>query len=185
MSGSQAGGDEPGWVASTHQALLDAGITVVGHVPDGGLSHLIVRLEADDRLRVVRLTTEEEGVAMMAGVHMGGGRGALLMQSSGVGNCTNMLGLLHTCHVSGFILVTMRGQEDEANPWQKPMGEAAGETMTLMGVDVRRADSSDGVAANVTRACADTFTGTEHTGATAVLIEQSVIGAKQFSGDDK
>lgn len=172
----------PSWVAPTHRALLDAGITIVGHVPDGGLSHLIVALEADDRLKVVRLTTEEEGVALMVGAHLGGGRGALLMQSSGVGNCTNMLGILKTCAIPGFVLVTMRGQEDEANPWQKPMGEAAGETMALMGVDVRRADTSDGVAAEVTRACTDSFV--ERSGATAVMVEQKVIGAKKFSGDE-
>jgi len=80
---------EPSWVAPTHQALLDAGVNVVGHVPDGGLSHLIVRLEADARIQTVRLTTEEEGVALMAGAHLGGARGGLLMQSSGVGNQTS------------------------------------------------------------------------------------------------
>jgi sulfopyruvate decarboxylase TPP-binding subunit len=174
---------EPSWVAPTHQALLDAGVNVVGHVPDGGLSHLIVRLEADARIQTVRLTTEEEGVALMAGAHLGGARGGLLMQSSGVGNCTNMLSLLETCKVPAFILVTMRGQAGESNPWQKPMGQAAGESMALMGVDVRPVDSSDGVAAAVTRACTDSF---EHRGgATAVLVSQSVIGVKAFEGDEK
>ena len=173
---------EPGWVAPTHRALIEAGVTVIGYVPDGGLSHLIVRLDADDRIRTVRLTTEEEGVALMAGVWLGGGRGALLMQSSGVGNCTNMLSLLETCSVPGFMLVTMRGQAGEANPWQWPMGQAAGESMSLMGVDVRAVDSSDAVAASVTRACADSFDGSG--GATAVLIDQQVIGAKVFSGDE-
>jgi sulfopyruvate decarboxylase TPP-binding subunit len=40
-------------------------------------------------MRAVPLTTEEEGVALSAG----GQRGVLLMQSSGVGNCVNMLSL--------------------------------------------------------------------------------------------
>ena len=161
--------------------MIDAGITVVGHVPDGGLSRLIARLEADDRLTVVRLTSEEEGVALLAGVWLGGGRAALLMQSSGVGNCTNMLSLLATCRVPGFLLVTMRGQHGESNPWQLPMGRAAGDSMALMGVDVRRASSSDAVAAAVTRACADGF-GARRT--TAVLIDQQVIGIKRFRGDE-
>ena len=172
---------ESGWVGPTHRALVDAGITVVGHVPDGGLSLLIARLEADDRLTVVHLTSEEEGVALLAGVWLGGGRAALLMQSSGVGNCTNMLSLLATCRVPGFLLVTMRGQQGESNPWQLPMGRAAGDSMALMGVDVRRASSSDAVAAAVTRACADGF-GARRT--TAVLIDQQVIGIKRFRGDE-
>lgn len=173
---------EPPWVNPTHQALIDAGVSVVGHVPDGGLSHLIARLESDERLKTIRLNTEEEGVALMTGVWLGGGRGALLMQSSGVGNCTNMLGLLATCEVPGFMLVTMRGQDGESNPWQVPMGRAAGDSMALMGVDVTTVDTSDAVAGAVSRACTDSF---EHrTGATAVLIDQQVIGVKAFTGDD-
>ncbi len=172
---------DPGWVRPTHRALVDAGITVIGHVPDGGLSRLIAGLEADDRFAVVRLTSEQEGVALVAGAWLGGGRAALLMQSSGVGNCINMLSLLATCRVPGLLLVTMRGQEGEANPWQLPMGRAAGDSMALMGVDVRRATSSDEVAAAVTRACADGFAARR---ATAVLIDQQVIGIKKFRGDD-
>ncbi|MGI9598840.1 MAG: phosphonopyruvate decarboxylase [Acidimicrobiales bacterium] len=175
-------GPEPGWVGPTHRALIEAGVTVIGHVPDGGLSHLIIRLEADERVEVVRLTTEEEGVALLTGVWLGGGRGALLMQSSGVGNCTNMLGLLETCRVPGFLLVTMRGQDGESNPWQVPMGRAAGRSLSLMGIDVRSAASSDAVAGTVTRALTDSFDGSG--GATAVLIDQQVIGVKTFTGDD-
>jgi sulfopyruvate decarboxylase alpha subunit len=174
---------ETAWAAPAHQALVDAGITMVGYVPDGGLRDLIVRLDADPRVKTVRLTTEEEGVALCAGAWLGGSRAALLMQSSGVGNCINMLSLLASCRLPAFHLVTMRGQDGESNPWQVPMGSAAGEAMALMGVDVRRADSSDGVAPAITRACIDTF---DHGGPpTAVLIDQSVIGVKRLSGDDE
>lgn len=174
---------ETSWAAPAHQALLDAGVSIVGFVPDGGLRDLISRLEADPRVQTVRLTTEEEGIALATGAWLGGARAALLMQSSGVGNCINMLSLLASCHVPAFHLVTMRGQEGEANPWQVPMGSAAGEAMSLMGVDVRSVRSADAVAPAITRACIDTF---ERRGpATAVLIDQSVIGVKKFSGDDE
>ncbi len=172
----------PGWVEPTHRALVEAGVTVIGYVPDGGVSHLIVRLDADDRITTVRLTTEEEGVALATGAYLGGRRAALLMQSSGVGNCTNMFSLLKTCEVPALMLVTMRGQDGESNPWQRPMGQAAGATMALMGVDVRSVGASDGVAPAVTRACHDTF---DVGGSScAVLVEQKVIGVKRFSGDD-
>jgi len=173
--------DEPTWVAPTHRAFLDAGITVIGHVPDGGLSCLIERLETDERLTTVRLTTEEEGIAMCAGVWLGGGRTALLMQSSGVGNCTNMLGLLKTCEVPAVFLVTMRGQVGESNPWQVPMGEATAPTFELMGVDVISIGSAAEVAPAVAAACEATFE--QGRAAHAVLIEQSVIGIKVFPGD--
>ena len=158
-------------------------IALVSLVPDAGHQRLIELCQADPAIRTVTLTTEEEGVALAAGAYLGGIRSALLIQSSGVGNCINMLSLLASCHVPAFHLVTMRGQEGEANPWQVPMGSAAGEAMSLMGVDVRSVRSADAVAPAITRACIDTF---ERRGpATAVLIDQSVIGVKKFSGDDE
>lgn len=172
---------EPSWVGPTHRALRDAEVSIVGYVPDAGLTHLITRLDDDLSVRTVRLTTEQEGVALATGAWLGGQRAALLMQSSGVGNCTNMLSLLNTCEIPAVLLVTMRGQSGESNPWQRPMGQAAGRSLELMGVDVRSATSTDEVAALVTRACVDTFDG--HGAASAVLISQSVIGTKLFTGD--
>jgi len=50
-------------------------------------------------MKVVTLTTEEEGIALLQGAWLGGAKGVLLMQSSGVGNCINMLSLsiMHRC----------------------------------------------------------------------------------------
>jgi len=172
---------EPDWVGPTHQSLLDAGVGIVGHVPDGGLRHLITRVEHDHRITTVRLSTEEEGVALAAGAWLGGVRTAVLMQSSGVGNCINMLSLLRTCAVPTVFLVTMRGQGGESNPWQVPMGSVADQALELMGVEVRSVSSVDAVAAAVARSAAEAFGPTPR--ATAVLIEQQVIGAKQFAGD--
>ena len=171
------------WAEPAHQALVRGGVTVVGYVPDGGLKDLIVLLDDDPTVTTVQLTTEEEGVALAAGAWLGGARAALLMQSSGVGNCINMLSLLASCEVPAFHLVTMRGEPGEANPWQVPMGSVAGETMTLMGIDVRRVTSADAVAPAITRACLDTFD--QQGPATAVLIDQTVIGHKRFSGDTR
>ncbi len=169
------------WAEPAYQALVRSGVTIVGYVPDGGLKDLIVLLDDDPTVKTVRLTTEEEGVALATGAWLGGARAAVLMQSSGVGNCINMLSLLASCEVPAFHLVTMRGEPGEANPWQVPMGSVAGETMALMGVDVRRVTSADAVAAAITRACLDTFD--QRGPATAVLIDQTVIGHKQFTGD--
>jgi hypothetical protein len=70
------------------------------------------------------LTTEEEGIALAAGAWLGGQRAVLLMQSSGVGNCINMLSLPVNCRMPFLTLVTMRGEWGEFNPWQVPMGTA-------------------------------------------------------------
>ena len=114
------------WAEPAYQALIRSGVTVVGYVPDGGLKDLILLLDANPTVRSVRLTTEEEGVALATGAWLGGARAAVLMQSSGVGNCINMLSLLASCDVPAFHLVTMRGEPGEANPWQVPMGSGRG-----------------------------------------------------------
>ncbi|MCP5024746.1 MAG: phosphonopyruvate decarboxylase [Actinomycetia bacterium] len=171
----------PAWVDPTHAVLRDAGVTLVGHVPDGGLKHLISRCDSDPDIECVSLTTEEEGIALVTGGWLGGARGVVLMQSSGVGNCINMLSLLASCGVPALFIVTMRGMAGEANPWQVPMGSIAGETLALQRVEVRRVDSAAGVAPTVAALAATIY----HEGqAAAVLIDQAVVGVKRFAGDD-
>ena len=92
-SRSEAQAPLPTWPDEIYRVLKDAGIRQVAMVPDAGHSRLIRAFEADPETRVVTLTTEEEGVAMLAGAWLGGERGVLLLQSSGVGNCINMLSL--------------------------------------------------------------------------------------------
>ena len=117
----------------------------VGYVPDAGHARLIERCRADPEIRDVVLTTEEEGVALAAGAWLGGERAALLMQSSGVGNCINMLSLARTCRFPLLMLITMRGEWDEFNPWQVPMGAIVEPVLKLCDAEVYRARKPDEV----------------------------------------
>jgi sulfopyruvate decarboxylase TPP-binding subunit len=91
----------------------------------------------------VPLTTEEEGVALLAGAWLGGERGVLLMQSSGVGNCINMLSLTQACRFPLTMLVAMRGEWGEFNPWQVPMGTHTQAALELCNVVVYRVDRAE------------------------------------------
>src|ERR1700753_1774080 len=113
----------PTWPDEVYQVLKEAGIRQVAMVPDAGHSRLIRAFDADPETRLVTLTTGEGGVAMLAGAWLGGQRGVLLLQSSGVGNCINMLSLPNICRMPLLMLVTMRGEFGEFNPWQIPMGQ--------------------------------------------------------------
>src|SRR3984957_5044624 len=139
----------PSWPDEVYRVLKEAGVRQVGMVPDAGHSRLIRAFEADPETRVVTLTTEEEGVAMLAGAWLGGERGVLLLQASGVGNCINMLSLPATCRMPLLMLVTMRGDWGEFNPWQIPMGQGTPAALEAMGVIVTRADEPDLVAPSV------------------------------------
>src|ERR1019366_6762443 len=101
------------WADEVHAMFKAANIRQIAIVPDAGHSRLIRLCEQDKAMRVVRLTSEEEGGALL-----GGEKGVLLMQSSGVGNCVNMLGLSLSCQFPLLMLVTMRGDHGEFNPAQ-------------------------------------------------------------------
>src|SRR3954464_7902193 len=130
--------NQTGWPDQLFEVLKGAEIKQVGYVPDAGHARLIARCKADNDIRDVVLTTEEEGVALSAGAWLGGQRAVLLMQSSGVGNCVNMFSLLASCRFPFLTFVTMRGEWAEFNPWQVPMGKATKAAFEIMGVTVFR-----------------------------------------------
>jgi sulfopyruvate decarboxylase TPP-binding subunit len=125
----------------------------------------------------VLLTSEQEGVGVLTGAWLGGQRGVLVMQSSGVGNCVNLLSLVRLCQLPFLALVTMRGEWGEFNPWQVPMGSSTVQAFQLMGIQVQRAETPEEVPAVMQAACSMAFEG----GAPmAVLLAQRLIGAKEF-----
>ena len=143
----------PSWPDQIYTTLKHAGIRQVGYVPDAGHKRLIELCLADRELRSVVLSTEEEGIGLLAGAWLGGARGALLM------------------------LVTMRGQVGEFNPWQVAMGQATPTVLEAMGVVVHEANSAEAIAPTVDAAARLAFGSYQ---AVAVLISQAVIGIKSF-----
>ena len=165
------------WPEHLHAVLRESGVRQVAYVPDSGHARLIELAHADPQLRAVPLTTEEEGVALAVGAWLGGDRSVLLTQSSGVGNCINMLGMVQECRVPLLMLVTMRGEWGEFNPWQLPMAQATETVLVAMGAIVHRANAVDDIVQTVSAAARLAFN-TSRT--VAVLISQRVIGAKAF-----
>ena len=150
----------------------------VPYVPDAGHSQLIERVLASPGMRGIPLTTEEEGVALLVGAWAGGQRGVLLMQSSGVGNCINMLSLAQIFRFPFLTLVTMRGEWGEFNPWQVPMGSSVQQVLEVMGLLVLRARTPEEVRSTVSAGAQMAYAGGT---ATAVLLSQQLVGAKVFT----
>src|SRR6185503_8157327 len=130
------------WPDDIFTELQAARIRQVAYVPDAGHSQLLRRCHANPGMHVVSLTTEEEGIAMLAGAWLGGDRGVLLLQSSGVGNCINMLGMSAECRFPLLMLVTMRGHWGEFNPWQVPMSQATAPALAAIGAIVHPVDDA-------------------------------------------
>lgn len=166
------------WPRDIFAALTAQRVRQVAYVPDAGHAALIDLCADDDGMEMVPLTTEEEGVALLAGAWLGGQRGVLLMQSSGLGNCVNMLSLTQTCRFPLLMLVTMRGQWGEFNPWQVPMGRIGAEVLRLTGNLVFPLEAAAEAGETVAAAARMAFEGPA---GAAVLIGQRVVGIKSFA----
>ena len=167
----------PAWQQDIFKVLKAGGVRQIAYVPDAGHSHVIRAAIADPDIHDVVLTTEEEGVAVVSGAWLGGQRAALLMQSSGVGNCVNMFSLLKSGGYPFLTLVTMRGEYAEFNPWQGPMGRATQGALELMGITVLRASDPDDVEELVSAGLDAAFEAGEQV---AVLLGQNLIGRKKW-----
>ncbi len=165
------------WPEDIFAILQRYDVRQVPYVPDAGHSQLIQRVLGSSTMRGIPLTTEEEGVALLAGAWAGGERGVLLMQSSGVGNCINMLSLTQIFRFPFLTLVTMRGEWGEFNPWQVPMGSTTQGVFELSGIRVLRATEPSEVKDVVEAAASQAYNACTPS---AVLLSQRLIGTKVF-----
>jgi sulfopyruvate decarboxylase alpha subunit len=165
------------WPAAMHAALAARGVRLLAHVPDGGNAPLIALCETDPAIAVVPLTTEEEGVGVIAGAWLGGMRSVLAIQSSGVGNCGNLFAMLRSYTLPALLVVSMRGEWGEFVPWQIPMGQAAPDMLRLFGFDLFRIDRAEEAQEVTDHALRQAFLGGRMT---ALLVSQRLIGSKSF-----
>ena len=172
-----AGAKGAKWASDLYRILKAADVRQMAYVPDAGHTTLINLFSADPDVISNVLTTEEEGIAVAAGAWLGGQRSVLLMQSSGVGNCINMLSLPVIGRFPLLMLVTMRGEWAEFNPWQVPMGRATQGALEAVGVRVMRADTAADLVETVEAAAALAYEADQQV---AVLIGQRLIGKKKW-----
>ncbi len=134
--GAQPADAIPRWATGVSDGLWDGGCRDVVYVPDNPLSHILAALHAGHpEVRTLLATREEEAVGIAAGLHLGGRRPALLMQSSGVGNTLNALGsLLLAYQIPAVLVVSMRGDPGEWNWAQVPMGRAVVPVLDALGI---------------------------------------------------
>jgi sulfopyruvate decarboxylase alpha subunit len=169
--------EELHWSDDVLREIKARKIKTVCTVPDGGLTRLLNLVKADPGLRLVTLSTEEEGMGIVTGCWLGGERAMIAMQSSGVGNCINALGYPSILRAPCLMLVTMRGQWGEFNPWQVQMGQAVVPVLQAVGVKCFPVDAASEIGETAAAAADLAFNGGM---SAAVLISQRIIGAKGF-----
>lgn len=165
------------WSRALFKQFKDSGIRLFTYIPDAGNARLAVLAEEDNETRLVLLTTEEEGVAMAAGADLVGEKSVLMMQSSGLGNCPNFLSFVKGGGFPVLMMISMRGDYGEQNPWQYPMGQAVDQILDAMGVLKFRVDRLEDLEAAATAAINATWCGG---GSAALILSQKFLGAKPF-----
>src|SRR5207245_8106239 len=125
-----------------------AGGRHIVYVPDNPTSHVLRVLR--DRFPAIRLTMatrEEEAFGIAAGLYLGGVRSAVMLQSSGLGNSLNALtSLLIPYRIPVLLLVSMRGEADEWNPAELPLGRAVSPIFDAIGVSHTTLDNGEAAA---------------------------------------
>jgi len=168
---------EVSWQNALYETLKEQGVTQFAYVPDAGHRILIDRSLADPDVHSVALTTEEEGVALAAGAHLGGARAVLLMQSSGLGNCVNFMSMIKGGNFPFLTLISMRGDFGEGNPWQMGMGQAVRPILDAMNFVTLEVTEPGEVVPTTVAAATMAFKSGQPV---AVLLTQKLIGAKAF-----
>jgi sulfopyruvate decarboxylase alpha subunit len=165
------------WQNDLYEALRRHGVTQFSYVPDAGHRVCIDRSIADDEVHSIALTTEEEGVAIACGAHLGGAKSVLLMQSSGLGNCVNFMSMVQGARFPFLTILSMRGDFGEGNPWQISMGQATKPILHAMGFITLEVTKPEEVVPTVDAAANMVWKSGQ---AVAILLTQRLIGAKAF-----
>ena len=172
-----AGPESPDWSRRVFDLLVEAGVSLFAYVPDAGNRALVDLADARNDTRAVLLSSEQEGIALAAGADLVGARAVVCMQSSGVGNCPNMLSLVQGGRFPMLLIVTMRGDFGEMNPWQYPMGQAVEPVLEAMGVVTHRVEREDDLEPAARAAIDAAWRGGQ---GAALVLSQKFLGAKPF-----
>jgi sulfopyruvate decarboxylase subunit alpha len=118
---------------------LGFGIAVA--VPDSWLGEILVRIEKEPTMRLIRATHEEEALAIACGARLGGVRTALLVQNAGVLSMgAGMVCLAQRYQFPLLMLVSYRGTVEDAVFYHTPKGRATEPVMTGLGLPHVRVD---------------------------------------------
>ena len=146
------------WSRTVFDCLRANELQTVVHVPDTVLTELIRMSEGDPYFDVLSPTREEEGVGMICGAYLGGRRGVLMMQNSGLGNAANALASLAMPYQVPFLmLVSQRGELGEFNVAQVGMGQAVRPLLDGLGIQHYTVDREDELGPVLQGACKTAF----------------------------
>jgi sulfopyruvate decarboxylase alpha subunit len=165
------------WVDPTVDALKQSDIELIAYLPDSKMWPLIKAILNDEHFRTVQVTREEAAVGILSGAWLGGTRGALLCQSSGLANTFNALASLSLPARIPFLgIITRRGNLGEFNLAQVSAGYNMDRLLDDLGVRNASIENSERIGNQVHLAAQTAFsTETPY----VLLLESTVTGYKE------
>lgn len=164
------------WQQQIVTALKENNVTFVAYLPDTPLDSVISIVENEDEFTTVPVTREEEAVGVLSGGWLGGERGALLCQSSGIATAINGLASLSNPAQIPFVgFVTRRGSVGEFNRAQVPFGYAMPEVLDSIGIRNTSVRDPDSLERRADMAIKSAFATDDPF---VVILESTLTGAK-------
>lgn len=121
--------------------LKRLGFRIAVAVPDSWLGEILVRIEKEPTMRLIRATHEEEALAIACGARLGGVRTALFVQNAGVLSMgAGMVCLAQRYQFPLLMLVSYRGTVDDPVFYHAPKARATEPVMTALGLPHVRVD---------------------------------------------
>ncbi|HLG73993.1 MAG TPA: decarboxylase [Chloroflexota bacterium] len=166
----------PVWARLILEAFKREGIHNLVFLPDTVMGRLLALAEADDVFRLTAVHREEEAVGILTGMFLGGQRGAMLIQNTGLGNSLNALASLAMAYKIPFpLLISLRGELGEFNPAQLVMGRAVRGCLDALGIQHFTLSREDEVEIVLDGALKTCFTAQEPIG---ILLSAQMTGWK-------
>ena len=123
------------WPEDIIAVLKSYNVNFLSYVPDAIGEQILKHARQDAFFDILPLAREEEGIGVVTGQYIGGGRGAILMPTSGMGNSINALASLAIpYHIPMPLFIGLRGDLGEFNPSQVPMGQALGPILDSLNI---------------------------------------------------
>jgi sulfopyruvate decarboxylase subunit alpha len=110
-------------------------------VPDSWLGEILVRIEGERSMQLVRATHEEEALAIACGARLGGVRTAMFVQNAGLLSMgAGMVCLAQRYQFPLLMLVSYRGTADDPVFYHIPKGRATEPVISGLGLAHCRSD---------------------------------------------
>jgi sulfopyruvate decarboxylase subunit alpha len=136
---------EPNAAPHRPSELLDTlkrlGFGVAVAVPDGWLGEILVRIEQDATIRLIRATHEEEALAIACGARLGGVRTVMFVQNAGLLSMgAGMVTLAQRYQFPLLMLVSYRGTAEDPVFYHVPKGRVTEPVLRGLGLPHARVD---------------------------------------------